>query len=298
MQKALILSGASVDSIIYLDEFPQPVPQTIHQSVFAEKPGSTGIGKAANMGFLDFETTLHILIGKDAQGELIKTFFKDKPVRLLVDYDVKGTQRHVNLMNKRGERISIFVNTTSDEPDFDYASLETDIIAADFVVLNIFNYARNFIPLLEKHHKEVWTDLHDYDEGNPYHEDFIDAAEYIHLSSDNLKDYRSTMKSLLDRGKKLIICTHAKDGASALTADGTWYEEPIIDDFQLVDSNGAGDSFFSGFLYAYKKGYSIQNCLRYGHILGGLCIASDQIASENLGIQLVETTFNKYYPQP
>ncbi|MBN2614803.1 MAG: hypothetical protein JXR71_03845 [Bacteroidales bacterium] len=295
MQKALILSGASVDSIIYLDEFPQPLPQTIHQSVFAEKPGSTGIGKAANMGSLDFETTLHILLGQDAQGELIKNFFKEKPVRLLYDFDEKGTQRHVNIMNQRGERISIFVNTTSDKPDFDYASLEPEIIAADFVVLNIFNYARNFIPLLKKHNKEVWTDLHDYDEGNPYHEDFIDAAKYIHLSSDNLKDYRSAMKDLLDRGKKLIICTHAKEGATALTADGTWYEEPIIDDFQLVDSNGAGDSFFSGFLYAYKRGHSIQSCLRYGHVLGGLCIGSGQIAPENLSVPLVEKQFKKYF---
>jgi sugar/nucleoside kinase (ribokinase family) len=295
MNNVLILSGASVDSIIYLDEFPQAIPQTIHKSIFAEKVGSTGNGKAANLGYLDFKTTLHVLLGDDLQGKMIMDFFKDKPVEFLYDYDKSGTQRHVNIMNKRGERISIFVNTTSDEPDFDYNSLESNIKHADIVVLNIFNYARNFIPLLVIHNKEVWTDLHDYDEGNPYHEDFIDAAQYIHLSSDNLSDYKSTMHKLMERGKELVICTHAKKGASVLSKDGEFIEEPIISSYILQDANGAGDSFFSGFLYAYKKGKSLRECLRYGHVMGGLCITSDSIAPNNLSTAFVEEEYKKYF---
>jgi len=295
MLKILILSGASVDSIIYLNEFPQPIPQTIHRSVFVEKVGSTGVGKAANLCYLGFDTSLHILIGQDTQGQMIQDYLQNKPVKLLYNYDIKGTQRHVNIMNKQGERISIFVNTTSDDPDFDYTLLEPEIAESDIVILNIFNYARNFIPILKKYNKEIWTDLHDYNDGNPYHEDFINAADYIHLSSDNLKDYRSAMENLLDRGKKLIICTHEKRGASVLTEKGDWFEEPIIDDFQLVDSNGAGDSFFSGFLYAYKQGYNMQKCLRYGHILGGMCINSPQIAPETLSEKYIRQNYIKYF---
>jgi aryl-phospho-beta-D-glucosidase BglC (GH1 family) len=76
--------------------------------------------------------------------------------------------------------------------------------------------------LLKKYNKEVWTDLHDYNEGNPYHKDFIDAADYVFLSSDNLSDYKSTMQDIMSRNKKLVVCTHGKKGASALTSELKW----------------------------------------------------------------------------
>jgi sugar/nucleoside kinase (ribokinase family) len=290
MKSILILSGASYDSIVYLDKFPDPVPQTIHQSVFNEGVGSTGTGKAANLCHLGFNTTLHILFGDDRYGEAIKNFFADKPVKLLHDIDPTGTERHVNLMDKEGRRISIFVNCTSEEPELDYSKLEPEIIAADIVILNIVNYARNFIPLLRKHKKEVWTDLHDYTDDNSYHQDFIDCADYILLSSDNLGDYKSTMKNLI-KGKKLVVCTHGKKGATALTDKNEWFESNIIKSFKLVDSNGAGDSFFSGFLYAHNKGYNIADCLTFGHILGGMCINSPLIAPDNISEERVISIF-------
>lgn len=290
MKKILILSGASYDSIVYLDKFPEPLPQTIHHSVFTEGVGSTGTGKAANLCQLGFKTTLHVLFGNDQYGEVIKSFFKNKPVNLLYDIDPKGTERHINIMDKEGRRISIFVSSTSDEPELDYTKLEPEIIAADIVILNIVNYARNFIPLLKKHNKQVWTDLHDYTDKNPYHQDFIDAADYIFLSSDNLTNYKKTMKNLIT-GKKLVVCTHGKKGATALNDKNQWFESDIIKSFKLVDSNGAGDSFFSGYLYGYSKGESIESCLKYGHIMGGLCVNSPLIAPENVSEEKLKTFF-------
>jgi sugar/nucleoside kinase (ribokinase family) len=159
------------------------------------------------------------------------------------------------------------------------------------VILNIVNYARNFIPLLKKHKKEVWTDLHDYTDNNPYHQDFIDCADYIFLSSDNLSDYRTTMKKLMTKNKKLIVCTHGKNGATAFNNKNEWFDSDIIKFFELVDSNGAGDSFFSGYLYAHTKGENIESCLKYGHILGGMCINSPLIAPENISESILEKYF-------
>jgi sugar/nucleoside kinase (ribokinase family) len=98
----LIISGASYDSIVYLDKFPEPLPQTIHESVFSEGPGSTGVGKASNLCHLGFNTSLQILVGDDYYGKQIRDFLSGKPVNQLVDIDPKGTERHVNLMNKTG----------------------------------------------------------------------------------------------------------------------------------------------------------------------------------------------------
>lgn len=290
----LILSGASFDSIVYLDAFPKPEPRTIHQCRFSENVGSTGVGKAANLCRLGFKTTLHAMIGDDFYGEKIKSFFSDKPVRFLYFILPSGTERHVNIMNKDGQRISVFVNPTPDAPDFDYRSLDSAIRDSEKVVLNIVNYARNFIPALQKHKKEIWTDLHDYDGVSTYHQDFIDAAHYVFLSSDNLVDYRKTMGEIMQTGKKLVVCTHGKKGATALQADGKWLETPVIKDFTLVDSNGAGDAFFSGFFYGHYRQYELEKCMLLGHILGGLCISSPLISPENLEIELVEAYLRKY----
>ena len=286
----LILSGASYDSIIYLDEFPKPVPQTIHQSIFTEGPGSTGIGKAANLCHLGFDTHLQYMVGNDIYGDIITEFLNKRPLATHKDNDPGGTERHVNIMNKKGQRISIFVNSATSNPPINYEKYETLIQQADIVVLNIIDYARNFIPLLQKYQKEVWTDLHDYNEGNPYHEDFIHASDYIFLCSDNLSDYKTTMKKFMGLDKKLVVCTHGKDGATALTPDGQWIDSPIINSFKVTDTNGAGDAFFSGYLYAHLQEKNIKTCLNYGHVLGGMCVESPDIAPENLSIKLVEKT--------
>jgi len=290
----LIISGASYDSIIYLEKFPEAVPQTIHQSVFNEGPGSTGVGKAANLCLLGFDVSLQFLIGDDFYGNQIKNYLSTKPVTQLIDIDANGTERHVNLMNKKGQRISIFVNSSSSNPTIDYFKYEPIIEKADIVILNIIDYARNFIPLLKKHKKEIWTDLHDYNEGNPYHEDFIEAADYIFLSSDNLTDYRTTMQKFIQRNKKLVVCTHGNKGATALTNEQKWHESPIIDKYKVIDTNGAGDAFFSGYLYAHNKNLPIEICLKYGHILGGLCVSSPEIATSELSVEFVEKEFAKF----
>jgi len=159
----------------------------------------------------------------------------------------------VNLMDDKGNRISIFVTQSSSNPVLNMPRLEENIKNCNIAVLNIINYTKALIPICKKYKKPIWTDLHDYNEGNPYHEDYIEAADYIFLSSDNILDYKSIMEKWLSKGKELIVCTHGKNGSTALTKNGQWIHTDIITDYKFKDANGAGDSFFSGFLYGYLK---------------------------------------------
>jgi len=198
-------------------------------------------------------------------------------------------------MDKDGRRISIYLNTSSFEPNVDIDKIEDNIKNSDYIVLNIINYCRYLIPIIKKYNKEIWCDLHDYDGVNSYHQDFIDAADYIFMSSDNLKDYKNVMKKFINQGKKLVICTHGKNGATALTNDEKWIEVPIISEYELKDSNGAGDNFFSGFLYGHIKGYDIDKCLKLGSITGGLCIASENLVNNILSEKKMKEEYTKYF---
>lgn len=295
MKNIFIIGGASYNSVITLNQFPKAIPQTIHNCHFNETIGNTGAGKALTLAKLGFNTTFHSLIGDDSFGNKVRSYLEESNLNFISDIDSKGTERHLNIMNSRGERISIFMNSSSDVPEIDYSKFEKDIVTSDYIIVNIANYCRNILPICKKLNKEVWTDLHDYDGKNEYHQDFIDASDYIFLSSDNLPDYKPFMKLQIENGKKLVVCTHAKGGATAHTNDGKWIETPVIDTYKMTNANGAGDSFFSGFLYGFSKGLKTKKSLQYATITAGLCIESETITSNKLSKNLIESEFLKYY---
>ncbi|ERJ13155.1 carbohydrate kinase family protein [Haloplasma contractile] len=295
MSKVLVLGGVSYDTIIHLKDFPKQQPATIHAKRTHETIGSTGAGKALSLNQLGVNVTLQGLIGDDAYGEKISRYLSEHHVNFLSESDPEGTERHVNLMNEAGNRISIFTNSSSFNPEVDYNKMINEIKHSQYIVLNIMNYCRNYIPLIKKEQKEIWCDIHDYDGKNPYHKDFIDASDYLFMSSDNLEDYKDVMKTLINQGKKLVICTHGKEGVTALTKDSTWYNLPVIEKYECVDTNGAGDNFFAGFLYGFIRKNSIQKCLQFGTITAGLCITSNELVSDRLTEDLLEVEYKKYY---
>ncbi|MBI5373782.1 MAG: carbohydrate kinase family protein [Sphingobacteriales bacterium] len=295
MSHILILGGTTFDHIVYLDQFPQPLPQTIHQARFQEATGSTGSGKTLCLTKLGVPNTLYSVLGDDFYGKHIKRHLQDSGVDFIYDIDPGGTERHINLMNADGNRISIFIKTASEHPPFNIPQIESQLAKSDLLVLNIIAYCKDLVPLLADYKKPVWTDLHDYTDGNPYHEPFIAAADTVFLSSDNLPDYKSTMQRLAKAGKKRVVCTHGKQGSTALTAESEWLYEPALTGFPLVDSNGAGDNYFAGFLYASLKGKSTRECMQYGTLCGALCIGSSQLVAENLSVTGLEELYSSRY---
>lgn len=282
MTQILIVGGASFNTMIALDRFPEPQPQTLIARGFHETIGSTGAGKALNLRKLGMGVTLHAPIGDDRYGRLIADGLAAAGVTFLYDLDPAGTQRHVNLMDRDGRRISLFLVPGTFDLAFDRVRLEAHIRTCDYLVLNISNYCRTLIPAIRQQQKAIWCDIHDYDGANSYHQDFIEAADYLFLSSEALPDYRQFMAQQVARGKRLVVCTHGKRGATALSPAGEWIETPIVSRYSPVDTNGAGDAFVAGVLYGHTQGYRLRECLRLGAVVGGLCVTSAELAADDL----------------
>ncbi len=294
MKNVLVLGGLSYNMMIYLAALPEAIPQTIFSQGHHETIGGTGAGKALNLSKLGFHVTFHALLGEDYFGSIIQSLLsRQKNLHFIWDVDPLGTQRHLNLMDNNGGRISIYINPGTFEPIISMSRLEELIQQQDHIVLNIDNYCRRLIPAFQRAGKPIWCDIHDYDGKNPYYQDFIDAAETIFMSSDGVQDYRMVMENLVWSGKKLVVCTHGRDGSTALTGDGYWIETPITQEFQAVDSNGAGDAFFAGFLYGHSQGYPIEKCLQMASIAGGLCVTSHELACPELCPEQVEIFYQK-----
>lgn len=295
MKKILVLGGVSLNTMIFFDDFPEPRTHTAYPKRFHEAAGSTGAGKALNLCRLGFDVTLHALIGEDEFGVKAQQLLDVENLNFVYDIDPAGTQRHVNVMNDEGGRISMILVPGTFKPQVDWSKIEPLIARSDCVVLNIRNYCREAIPLIKKHDKPIWVDIHDYDGENDYHREFIEEADVVLLSSEQMPEYRTFMAELVETGKALVICTHGKEGATAITAVADFIETPIIDAYQRFDTNGAGDAFFSGVLYGHAQSYPVEKCLRFGAIVSGLCIMSPELAFEDLSVDLIEAEYEKYF---
>ena len=64
---------------------------------------------------------------------------------------------------------------------------------------------------------------------------------------------------------------------------------------ELVDSNGAGDAYFSGFLYGFSKGYNLLKCMQTGSIAGALCINSSFLFHPELSSGIVESMYKNHF---
>lgn len=71
MPNALIVGGATWDTIIHLDRLPEPRPGTLFSRESYETVGSTGAGKALNLNRLGFDLTFHAMIGDDEPGQAV-----------------------------------------------------------------------------------------------------------------------------------------------------------------------------------------------------------------------------------
>ncbi|MGX7825802.1 PfkB family carbohydrate kinase [Actinokineospora sp. 24-640] len=149
--------------------------------------------------------------------------------------------------------------------------------AADAAVLDLADHVR---PLLGAATVPVWCDLHDYDGANPYRHDFLAAATHVFLNDDGIRDRAALRAFLTGRvvaGAETAVATLGADGAMAATADGV-HHVPAVPVSRIVDTNGAGDAFFAGFLMAHLGGADVASALSAGAHQAARCIASPNLA--------------------
>src|SRR5919108_5398096 len=107
--RVVVIGGASWNTMIQVDRFPEPRSGTVHPQGWYDAVGSSGAGKALNLARLGVEVTLHAALGDDAEGRRVEAVLTAAGVRMLVARNPEGTARHVNLMDPAGARISFLL---------------------------------------------------------------------------------------------------------------------------------------------------------------------------------------------
>ena len=91
----------------------------------------------------------------------------------------------------------------------------------------------------------------------------INESELRLLCNNNKDSLKDLAVGFLDLGIETIVVKQGSKGVFAISNDAQCEVEAFKCD--VVDTTGAGDSFNSGFLYSYLKGYDLEKSCRIGN---------------------------------
>jgi hypothetical protein len=104
---------------------------------------------------------------------------------------------------------------------------------------------------------------------------------------------RTTLEAVRALGEAcpLVVVKDGPDGAHAIRGTETFYAPAIP--VQVIDTTGAGDAFNAGFMKAWLDDKSIDECLRWGNICGGLSTTARGGATAVPTLEQVQAWLNK-----
>lgn len=264
-----------------------------HKTVF---PGGAPFNVAANIAHFDGDVSFYGVVGNDEYGHLLLDFAKKKIPNAYIDVrnDRDTTQAIVTLEN--GERSFKFVRDNGSDYLLDIKHLDkfdlskVSIVHIGSLMLSYSEGREFFEQVCEYIHKHI-SCLISFDVN--YRDDifkdeqeakevFINAlkeADIIKFTSEELelltnqKDVLNALKTLLN-DKQVAVVTLGKDGSIFYKKD-KYIKVPSYP-LKPVDTTGAGDAFYSYFLYSVDQGIDLSddneiiNTLRRANIAGGL----------------------------
>lgn len=268
----LVLGGAGVDTIVYVPQLPLPAADSYMVPSITARAGQTGDGVALGTHALGLRTHHLDMLGDDYEGSLVRALHAKHGVPLTTISTPAGTKRAVNLVDPEGRRLSLYDITRGDEADRFPDPVIAELAAGSrHAHVSITYPCAHAMDALRDAGVTLSTDLHDWDGEAEYHRAFADAADLVFLSAAALVDTEVTMRRILANGHaSTVVATAGAAGSYVLTRadDVVHHVRAVPPPAPVVDSNGAGDAFVAGFLYAWLRGEPPLRCAAFGAVSG------------------------------
>lgn len=221
------------------------------------KVGGGPINVAVYMKDFNMDASYLGAIGNDEYGLLIKETLDNKNIDIshLNILDGKTAISSIELINN--ERIFIDYDEgvlkefklNNNDKEF---ILKHDILFCDYWS-NQEEYLKEF-----KNKIKIVYDLADK---NPMEFKYINDIDYLFFSNPNIT--KEELKEIYNDNLSLVVCTMGSKGS--ICFDGkNYYEYGIIENNNIIDTLGAGDSYIAGFIYGLLNNKDILECMYLG----------------------------------
>ena len=258
MAKILVSGLCNVETVLKVNKFPIEY-YPIDYPFFGIKSNVSGVAYniVKALKTLGDDVTLTSFIGDDFEGEYVVNELKNGNIDVsLVKKELKETPTSIVLFDNSGKR-QIYCDL-KDIQDKTYKFDNSIINDKDILVLCNINFNRELIKNVKN--KVIATDVHVfnnvYDE---YNKDFLENANILFLSDEAIEERYEDfiIKIENEYHNDIIVLGMGKNGSLMyVKKENKFYHVPAVDTGIIVNTVGAGDALFSGFIHYYAKGYT------------------------------------------
>ncbi|MCM2579536.1 carbohydrate kinase family protein [Streptomyces meridianus] len=273
-----VVGGAGIDTVVRVPELPFALCDSVGVPPIESYVAHTGNGVALGCHRLGLRTHFADVIGADPEGDRVLAAYAEAGLSFDHRTHPSGTRRSVNLVDDRGRRPSFYDGRHPLDMSVDPDLYRPVFGRTRHVHVSIMNWARHALAEAVEAGMSTSTDLHDWDGRNDYHRDFAHGADLVFVSTAALGDrVEETALGILAKGRaRVVIATAGGEGSYLVLPDRPVVHVPVaaVPGGRVVDTNGAGDSYVAGFLYAHLAGENWASCARAGSAVGAYACAT------------------------
>lgn len=295
----ILVSGLiNVETTLKIRQFPIPY-YPIDYPFFGVNTAVSGvaynIGKALRT--LGDAVHLHSMAGRDFQAAYILEELRGAGIGTgSIKPILRETPSSVILYDDDGKR-QVYCDL-KDIQEASYGFGEDTCRDCDLVVACNINFNRPLLPLAKAAGKTIATDVHVLSRiDDEYNRDFMACADILFLSDEAIgQDYGPFIRELAGvYGNRIIVLGRGSKGAAVyLQESGQILEIPAVRVGDVVNTVGAGDALFSGFVHYYAKGLPVLEALIRAELFASAKIGSSGGAKGFVTEQEIEMLYGKF----
>lgn len=272
------------------------------RTLFEQNPGGAPANVLVALQRLGLHTAFIGKIGDDMHGKLLRQTLEDDRVDtrgMITDPSYFTTLAFVSL--KDGERSFSFARKPGADTQLKKEEVNTDIIrntyifhfgslsltdeparSATLYAIEEAKKAGAIISYDPNYRAPLWPDQATAEKEMRSVISYVDLMKISDEETElltGIADPEKAAEHLLDQGVKCVIVTLGKEGAMMKTKEFTAYNH--VPARRVVDTTGAGDSFWGGMLACFSRDHSkpgeiskekAEQYLRFANTVAGLCI--------------------------
>lgn len=283
MSKIFISGLVNTETTVKIKGFPiEYFP--IDYPFFGVNTGVAGVAYNLTKALktLDDDVRLFSMTGNDFGGEYVRREMEKAGILTEnIKPALSQTPASVILYDGEGKR-QIYCDLKDIQDitcDFDKEMYED----CDLVIACNTNFNRKLLIKAKADRKMIATDVHVLsDIEDAYNKDFMQYADILFLSDENIRtDHREFLMQIEEcYGNEILVLGRGSKGALMYARkEEKFYELPAVSVGEVVNTVGAGDALFSGFIHYYTKGASAIDALKKAEIFASYKIGFDGAAN-------------------